>query len=140
MIQDPLPVGENMYLLFNSNIVNLLLKTKWGRNRRPYFVLFLVSSVLIVGRWGLVAWSRKPCLGPAGIAYFVFLDLFNDERRRGESRISFLLFLKLIKGTRRRSEFKILLLDTREGFLLDLLGAIKNWEYVLEVGCWGMFR
>ena len=56
----------------------------------------------------------------------MFLDLFNDERRRGESRISFLLFLKLIKGTRRQSEFKILLLDTREGFLLDLLGAIKN--------------
>ena len=48
----------------------------------------------------------------------MFLDLSNDERRRGESKISFLLFLKLIKGTRRRGEFKILLLDPREGQIL----------------------
>ena len=48
----------------------------------------------------------------------MLLDLFNDERRRGESKISFFLFLKLIKGTRRWGEFKILLLNPREGEIL----------------------
>ena len=27
-----------------------------------------------------------------------------------------------------------------ERFLLDLLGAVKNWECALEVGCWGVSR
>ena len=62
-----------MDLLFNSDIVNLLLKTNMGRDRRPNFVIFVVWSALIVGRWVVVARSRKSCLGPAEISSFVFL-------------------------------------------------------------------
>ena len=62
-----------MDLLFNSDIVNLLLKTNMGRDRRPNFVIFVVWSARIVGRWVVVAWSRKSCLGPAEISSFVFL-------------------------------------------------------------------
>ena len=62
-----------MDLLFNSDIVNLLLKTNMGRDRRPNFVIFVVWSALIVGRWVVVAWSRKSCLGPVEISSFVFL-------------------------------------------------------------------
>ena len=62
-----------MDLLFNSDILNLLLKTNMGRDRRPNFVIFVVWSALIVGRWVVVAWSRKSCLGPAEISSFVFL-------------------------------------------------------------------
>ena len=47
--------GENVDLLFNSDIVNLLLKTNRGRNRKPNFVIFIVWSALIVGRWLVVA-------------------------------------------------------------------------------------
>ena len=54
-----------MDLLYNSDIVNLLLKTNLGRDRRPKFVVFVVCSALIVGRWVVVAWSR--------ISFFVFL-------------------------------------------------------------------
>ena len=72
------PGEGNMYLLFNSDIMNLLLKTNGERNRRPNFVIFVVWSTLIVGGWVLVAWSLKSCLGPAEIASFVFLVLFKD--------------------------------------------------------------
>ena len=64
------------HLLFNSDIVNLLLKTNLGRNRRPNFVVFVVWNTLVVGVLVLVVWSRKSCLGPAKIASFVFLILF----------------------------------------------------------------
>ena len=39
-----------MYLLFNSDIANLLLKTSWGggRDRMPKLVIFVVWSILIV--------------------------------------------------------------------------------------------
>ena len=43
-----------MYLLFNSDIVNLLLKTIRGRNRRTTFLIFVVWSALIDG-WMVVA-------------------------------------------------------------------------------------
>ena len=62
-----------MDLLFNSDIVNLLLKTNEGRDRRTNFVTFVVWSALIVGEWVVVARSRKSCLGPAEISSFVFL-------------------------------------------------------------------
>ena len=38
------PGGQNMDLLFNSDIVNLLLKTNRGRDRRPNFAVFVVWS------------------------------------------------------------------------------------------------
>ena len=40
-----------MDMLFDSDIVNLLLKTNEGRERRPNFVIFVVWSALIVGKW-----------------------------------------------------------------------------------------
>ena len=36
-------------LLFNVNIVNLLLKKQWRRDRRPNVAVFAVWSALIVG-------------------------------------------------------------------------------------------
>ena len=74
---------ENMYLLFNSVIMNLLLNINWGRNRRFSFTIFVVWSTLVGGGCVLVgvllvAWSRKSCLGPTEIASFVFLVLFED--------------------------------------------------------------
>ena len=43
-----------MYLLFNSDIANLLLKTNWGgvRDRKPKLVIFAVWSILIVVVFG----------------------------------------------------------------------------------------
>ena len=64
---------ENMDLVFNFDIVKLLLKTNAGRDRRPNFVIFVVWSALIAGRWVVVAWNRKSCLRPAEISSFVFL-------------------------------------------------------------------
>ena len=81
VVQGRFAVRENMYLLFNSDTVNLVCDILiGGRNRRPNFVTFVVWSTLIVGGWVvmrvLVAWSKKSCLGPAEIASFVFLVLF----------------------------------------------------------------
>ena len=64
--------GRGEYdLLFNVDIVNLLLKKQWGR--RPNFLIFVVWSALIVDVWVLVALSRKSYLGPAEISSFVYL-------------------------------------------------------------------
>ena len=71
-----------MYLVFSSNIVNLLLQANGGRIRRLNFVIVVVWGTLIVGEWVLMARSRKSCLGPAEIASFVFLVLFKDGGRR----------------------------------------------------------
>ena len=38
-----------MDLLFNSDMVNPLLKTNGGRDRRPNFVIFVASNAPIVG-------------------------------------------------------------------------------------------
>ena len=71
-----------MYLVFSSNIVNLLLQANGGRIRRLNFVIFVVWGTLIAGEWVLMTGSRKSCLGPAEIASFVFLVLFKDGGRR----------------------------------------------------------
>ena len=60
-----------MDLLFNSDIVNLLLKINGVRKRKPNFIIFIVWSALIVDRWLVVAWNT--CLGPAEISSFVSL-------------------------------------------------------------------
>ena len=45
--------GENMNLLFISDIVNLLLKTNSKRLKIPNFVIFVIWSTLIIGGgWG----------------------------------------------------------------------------------------
>ena len=58
--------------------MNLLLRTDGERNRRPSFVIFVVWSDLIVGRWLVVVWSRRFCLEPVEVASFLFLVLFKD--------------------------------------------------------------
>ena len=46
---------QNVNLLFNANIVKFLLKINGRETRKPKFVFFLVWSVLIDGRWVVVA-------------------------------------------------------------------------------------
>ena len=75
-----------MYLLFNSNIMHLDLKTNDRRNRRPNFVIFAVWCALIVGRWVVAVRSRKSFLVPAEFASFVFLVLFKYEECRVRPR------------------------------------------------------
>ena len=48
-----------MCLLFNFDIVNLHLTTSGRSNRRPNFVIFVVSIALIIGGWKVVGWTRK---------------------------------------------------------------------------------
>ena len=50
---------ENVNLLFDSDMVNLLLKTSGGRDRRPNFVILVVWSAFIVGGWVAVARGRS---------------------------------------------------------------------------------
>ena len=38
--------------LFNVDILNLLLKKKWWRDRKPNVIAFVIWSTLIVGGWG----------------------------------------------------------------------------------------
>ena len=80
--RDRFPGGESINFLFNSDIANLLLKTNEGRDRRSYFVIFVVWSALIVGGCVVVAWGRKSCLWLAAISSFVLLVLFKDGGRR----------------------------------------------------------
>ena len=49
------PRRRNLNLVFNSDIVNFLLKTNRWSDRRPNFVIFAVWSALIVGGWVVVA-------------------------------------------------------------------------------------
>ena len=83
------PARESMFLLFNSDIVNLLLNTNRG-DRRSNFVIFVVWYTLIVGRWVLVgvlvAWSRKSCLGLVEITSFLSLVLFKNAGRKVSPR------------------------------------------------------
>ena len=44
------------------------------RNRRPNFDILVIWRALIVGGWGLVAWSRMSYLGPAEIASCFLCD------------------------------------------------------------------
>ena len=65
-----------MDLLFNSDIVKLLLKINGGegeRNRMSNFVIFVLCSALIVGCWLVVASKRMSCLEPAEISSFMSL-------------------------------------------------------------------
>ena len=49
VVQDRFPGGKNMHLLFNFDIVNLLLKTNGEEGGgRSNFVLFVVGSDFIV--------------------------------------------------------------------------------------------
>ena len=78
-----------MLSLFSSDIVNLLLNIKKGRNKRANFVIFVVWYTVVGGLVSvgvLVAWSIKSCLGPAEIASFVSLVLFKNAGRKVSPR------------------------------------------------------
>ena len=53
------PWWEEYDLLFNVDIVNLLLKNTGGRDRRLQFGIFVVLKALIVGGWMVVAWAKS---------------------------------------------------------------------------------
>ena len=55
----------------------------------------------------------EPLLGPAEIAFYVFLVLFKDGGRRVNPKFPFFFFLMLIKGTKRWGGFKIFLRSPR---------------------------
>ena len=63
MVRDRFSERQNMNLLFDSDIVNLLLKTNGVRNKRPSFVIFVIWSALTVSGWVVAAWDRRNCLG-----------------------------------------------------------------------------
>ena len=46
-------------MIFNVDIVNLLLKNTGGRDRRLQFGIFVVLKALIVGGWMVVAWAKS---------------------------------------------------------------------------------
>ena len=51
--EDRFPGGPEVHLLFNSDIVNSLLKTTGGETR-PAFDILVVWSALITGGWVVV--------------------------------------------------------------------------------------
>ena len=63
-----------------------------GRETRPDFVIFVVSSALIVGKWVVVAWSRKSWVELAEIISFVFQVLFKDGGCRVSPRFHLFVF------------------------------------------------
>ena len=52
-------LGRNTYLLFNSNVGNLVWKTTEGWRQEALFWFFYYGSALIVGGWGLVWRDRR---------------------------------------------------------------------------------
>ena len=81
---DHFPRGHEVYLLFNYDIVNYLLNTTEGKNRRPNFVISVVWSALIACGWVLVSWSRLE--GKLKWHLLCLCTFFNDGGRRESSR------------------------------------------------------
>ena len=74
-----------MNLIFNSDIVNLLLNTFFFF----FFFLFLFCSLECFNyEWVVVVWNSTSCLGPNEIRSFVFLVLFKDGRCRVSPRFN----------------------------------------------------
>ena len=73
---------KEVYLIFDSDIVNYFLKITEGRDRMPNCVICVVSRALIGSGRVVVAWSRKCCLGPSEIASFVSQVLFKEGGRK----------------------------------------------------------
>ena len=63
-------------VLFNVEIVNLLLKKTMRGDTEHIIFIFVVWSALVVSGWVVAAWSRKSYLGlteTASVAYLVKL-------------------------------------------------------------------
>ena len=71
-----------MILLFNFDVLNLLLKNNRGRNRRPNFICVDWKALNVDGG-GL---RQEPCLGPAEISSL--RSWLNSRSTQGESKIS----------------------------------------------------
>ena len=65
-----------IWICFSFLLIWTFCEKPMERSRRPNFVVFVVWSALIVGRWVVKVWGRRSCLGPAENASFVFLALF----------------------------------------------------------------
>ena len=81
-------------MLFNSDIVNYLLKTNGGRDKRPdlflfFFCFFVIWSALSVAGSMVVAWSRKSYLGPGEITSLLIASTKILDREEGKSLSSF---------------------------------------------------
>ena len=94
-VLDRFPGGENINLLFNFDIVNLLLKTNVVRDRIPNFVIFLIRRALIVSGWVRVGAGdlEQNVLFSAGWN-LIFCVPGSIQRwgRHGESKISSFCF------------------------------------------------
>ena len=71
-------LGWNTYLLFNTDILNLVQKTNEGGVKSIVLLIFLLWFVF---GWGVVRWRRKPYLGPAEIASFSTWDFSRSSKR-----------------------------------------------------------
>ena len=69
-----------------SILILRTLKNHWRERQKHSVVIFVFWCALITSGSMLVTWSRKSCLGPAGILCFVCMVLFKDDRRRVSSR------------------------------------------------------
>ena len=69
-------------VLFNVDIVNLLLKKTMRGDTEHIIFIFVVWSALVVSGWVVAAWSRKSYLGPAKISSVVYLVKFKDRGGR----------------------------------------------------------
>ena len=87
-IQDRFAEGQNIYLLFKSDIVEFLFKTSEGRDRRPifsffFFFFFVVCSALIFGGWVVVQERRHWGTGEGSPASHTFLC---SKKKKGKQR------------------------------------------------------
>ena len=64
-----------------------MTQTSARGDKRFNFVIFVVWSTIIVGRWLVVAWGGHSCFSLAEMSFLVFLVLFK-EVTKGEFRVS----------------------------------------------------
>ena len=121
-VRDHFPGGASIYLLFNSDILNFLLKTNVGRHKRLNFVIFVVwSAWILVGGWQLSGTesliqsrlNRICCDANLLCSWF-----YSRTGEAGWVQDFIFLFLMLMKAMKRRGEFKIFLRDPRDGKIL----------------------
>ena len=68
-------------MLFNVDIVNILLKNNGGETQSTSFY-FRGLECVVVSMYVVAAWSRKSYLGPAEISSVAYLVKFKDRGRR----------------------------------------------------------
>ena len=89
----------------------------------------------------VLLWSRKSLLGPAEIAFYVFLVFFKDGGRRVNPKFHFFVS-DVNQGNKKGgvgSRFSCVAPGI-ERLYLDLPRAVKNRECALELGCEGVWN